>query len=73
MKTRKSNKSLKIFGATSVAIFSLTAVFTATIAWFALNQKVGSDGMSVKITDETGRLNKIEIYEYVETLDKSGV
>lgn len=69
-KSKLNKKSLKIIGATSVALFSLVTVFTATIAWFALNQTVGSDDMSVRITDETGRLNKIEIYEYVETINK---
>ena len=73
MATKKTKKNLKIVGATSMALFSLVTVFTATIAWFALNQKVSSDGMSVMVTDETGRLNKIEIFEYVETLDKSGI
>lgn len=69
-KGKLNKKALKIVGATSIALFSLVTVFTATIAWFALNQTVGSDNMSVKITDETGRLNKIEIYEYVETINK---
>ena len=74
MVAKKLNKkSLKIAGATSVALFSLVAVFTATIAWFCLNAKISGSGMGIKGSDDVGRLNKIEIYEFVETLDKSGV
>ena len=69
-KTKLNKKSLKIIGATSVALFSLVTVFTATIAWFTLNQNVKGSGMDITASDETGRLNKIEIYEYVETLNK---
>ncbi len=70
---RLNKKSVKIVGATSMALFSLVAVFTATIAWFVLNHEVKGSGMTVQADDDVGRLNKIEIYEYVETLDKSGV
>ena len=34
-----------------MTLFSLVAVFTATIAWFSLNQSVNSDGMSVMAKD----------------------
>lgn len=72
MSTRILNKrSLKIVGATSIALFSLVTVFTATIAWFSLNQKVGSNGMTVRVKEETGRLNKIEIFKLDKRLDES--
>ena len=62
-------KNLKIAAATGMTIFSLVSVFVATMAWFVLRQKVGATGMLVKAEDETGRLNKIEFYEYIETID----
>lgn len=68
-----SKKNAKIIGATSMAIFSLVAVFTATIAWFTLNRDVAGGGMKFIAVDEQGRLNKIEIFEYIEALDKSGI
>jgi len=69
-KTKLNKKSFKIIGATSVALFSLVTVFTATIAWFAMNYTVGGDGIKIKVNEHTGKLNKIEIFEYVETIDK---
>ena len=44
---RKSKKNLKIFAATGVALFSLVTVFTATIAWFALNKNVDSNALRI--------------------------
>lgn len=70
MTSKISKKSMKLAGATSMTLFSLVAVFTAVIAWFAQNQRIQATGLSIKASDETGRLNKIEIFEYVETLDK---
>ena len=69
-KTKLDKRSLKIFGATSIALFSLVTVFTATIAWFALNYDVDGNGMMIAATEDSSKLNKIEIYEYVETIDK---
>ena len=61
-------KNLKIAAATGMAIFSLVAVFTATFAWFVMNEKISATGAKIKGSEETGRLNKIEIFEYVETV-----
>ena len=69
-KSKLNKKSLKIIGATSVALFSLVAVFTASIAWFSSNKRSETSGMAVKVNEYTGRLNKIEIYEYVTTINK---
>ena len=69
-KPKLNKRSIKIVGATSLALFSLVTVFTATFAWFVLRQDVSGTGIKMKATDETGRLNKIEIFEYVETIDK---
>ena len=35
-----------------MTLFSLLTVFSATLAWFALNQKVDSNGMMVRIKDQ---------------------
>lgn len=45
---KQSKKNLKIISATAASLFSLVAVFTATIAWFALNHQVDGNGMTVK-------------------------
>lgn len=47
MKSGKNKKTLKLVGATSVTLFSLTTVFVAAIAWFALNNNVNGEGMSI--------------------------
>ncbi len=73
MAIKMNKKNLKIAGATSLTLFSLVATFTAVIAWFVQNHGVEASGMQIKATAEAGRLNKIEIYEYVETLNKNGV
>lgn len=67
-----NKKNLKIAGATSMALFSLVAVFTATIAWFVALQNVAANTMRLKVTDERGRLNKIEIFELKEINKKNG-
>lgn len=73
MKSKNNKKNLKIIGATSVTLFSLVTVFTATIAWFSMFQDVASGGMKIAAMDEVGRLNKIEIFEFDKTIDKAGV
>ena len=66
MKKTISKKNIKIFGATSIALFSLVAVFTATIAWFSLNKHVDSSGLTIVATHPSGRLNKIMVHEFKE-------
>lgn len=66
----KSKRNLKIIAATGVALFSLVTLFTATIAWFALNQTVGSNGMSIKVKKMTG---KLEFAEFHSLLDEGGI
>ena len=60
----KSKKNIKIYGATSMVLFSLVAVFTATIAWFSLNKHVNSSGLTIHATHPSGRLNKIMVHEF---------
>lgn len=68
-KGKLNKKSLKIVGATSIELFSLVTVFTAIIAWFALNDTVAGSGINVKVKEETGPLNKIEIFKLDNRLD----
>lgn len=48
---KQSKKNLKIISATAASLFSLVAVFTATIAWFALNNKVDGNGMTIRVKE----------------------
>lgn len=64
-------KNLKIAAATGMTIFSLVATFTAVFAWFVQNHSIDASGMTIKVTAESGRLNKIEIFEYIETIEKT--
>lgn len=61
-KILKSNK-LKIIAATFVAIFSLSAAFMGTIAWFSLNRNIGNDGASLEVNNVTGKLKKITFHK----------
>lgn len=61
--TGKNKKNIKIVGATGVSLFSLVTVFTATMAWFAFNQEVGSSGMTVQVTKLSGRLDYVEFHD----------
>ena len=56
MKTvsKRLTKRLKLVGATTAAIFTLTSVFTATIAWFASNSFVEATGMNISALSITG-------------------
>lgn len=45
-------KNMKIAGATSVVLFSLVTVFTATIAWFSSNKRTSGEGMSIKVYEQ---------------------
>ena len=47
---KRTKTNLKIIGATSVCIFSLTTLFTTTIAWFSSNRTVDTSGMSVRVS-----------------------
>ena len=60
---KKNKKNLKIIGATLVSLFSLVTVFSATIAWFALNKSISSDGMAIKVGKQSGRLDHVEFHD----------
>lgn len=58
--------------ATAMTIFSLLTVFTSTIAWFSENLSVKATDMEVKVTVDSGRLNKIEIFTLKEINEIGG-
>ena len=64
MKARKNNKTIKIIAATSMTLFSLLAVFSASIAWFSSNKEVNNNGASMKIDVLEGRLHNVFVYPY---------
>lgn len=65
-KNTRNLKNKKIIAATAMTLFSLVSVFTATIAWFVLNQNVGGTGMSIKVKAEGGvDFSGIEIYKCI--------
>lgn len=69
MKKKLDKKTKKIAAATGMSIFSLVAVFTATIAWFYLKREVGGSGMAVKVKEDGSGLSSLKAYKCI--LDKS--
>ena len=65
-KTRTNKNTLKIIAATSMAIFTLASVFTASFAWFLSNkvQQLDSDGDNFKVGVADGRLSKIYFHKF---------
>lgn len=51
---KKISAKVKIIGATVTALFSLSSVFTGTIAWFVSNTSVSATGASVKVEAPEG-------------------
>lgn len=47
--TKAKKNNLKIIGATAMCLFTLTGLFTGTLAWFASNSAVAATGMSVTV------------------------
>lgn len=69
MKTRKNKNMLKIVSATAMTIFSLASVFAATMAWFAMNENVSSDGAQVSVDIESGLFYKLSVHNAVTVSD----
>lgn len=59
-----SKKTTKIFAATAVTLFSLVTVFVATIAWFAMNENVGGNGMSITTRRMDGKLKYVYFHSF---------
>ena len=64
-KNIKNGKNKKIIAATGMTIFSLLAVFTATIAWFVLNQNVKGTGMAVKAHASGPSFSSITVHKAI--------
>ena len=65
MKSGKNNKTIKLFSATAVTLFSLTTVFVATIAWFALNQDVDGSGLMITVTQDEASIETVAIHRCI--------
>ena len=72
IKTRvTSKKTLRIAAATSVTIFSLVAVFAASMAWFTTSMNdISGKGFSIKVGQLSGRLEYVEFHDY-DSIDTS--
>ncbi len=64
-----SKRTVKIVSATSMAVFSLVAVFSATIAWFTLNKRVDTTGLTVMAKENGKSIASLATYQC--KLDKS--
>ena len=62
MNKKALSSPLKILAATSVAIFSLLAVFTSTAAWFDSRRTVQNDGDDFDVQSISGRLSSITFH-----------
>lgn len=68
-KVKKNNKSLKIVAATSMTLFSLLTVFSATFAWFSTNLDVDSGGNQITLEMASGYFYKLSIHNAVNVSD----
>ena len=69
MKKNGSKTTLKIIAATSMSIFSLTSVFSACIAWFAMNKNTNAEGAQVSVEPASGYFYKLSIHNAVVVSD----
>ena len=69
MKKLSQNRNLKIISATSVTLFSLLTVFSATFAWFSMNEQVGNNGQQVQVQPISGYFYKLSIHNAVTISD----
>ena len=60
---KKNKKNFKILTATGMCLFSLVAVFTATIAWFAAHKKVNASGMLVQAHKSGSSFSTITVHK----------
>ena len=60
----KNIRNKKILAATGMTLFSLVAVFVATVAWFAAVDTVASDGMKVRVktAEDENSFSKMTIH-----------
>lgn len=60
--TKVKKKNLKIIGATSMCLFTLTGLFTSTIAWFAFNAAPAATGMVVQVKIGDTDVNSMTVH-----------
>ncbi|MCR5348488.1 MAG: hypothetical protein K6E59_02625 [Bacilli bacterium] len=73
MKKIDRKATLKIIAATSVAIFSLAAVFTATSAWFESVRNVDTAGDAFNVKNLSGHLASVSFHKLdSKTTDSNG-
>ena len=61
------NKNLKIIAATSMAIFSLFACFSAVYAWFAATRKISNEADAFKVESYSGILESVSTHRLVKS------
>ena len=67
-----SKKTFKLVAATSMSLFSLLAVFSASIAWFSMNKDVRDNSLETNVESLTGRLTDIYFYPFSSGSSESG-
>lgn len=73
MKRATPKAMLKLIAATSVAIFSLAAVFTATSAWFQSRRELEDAADAFNVKNLSGRLASVSFHQMTKkTTDKNG-
>ena len=71
--SKVQKRNIKVAAATAMTVFSLLTVFTSTIAWFGQNMSAYANDMTIKVSVDSGRLNKIEIFTLKEINQIGGV
>lgn len=71
--SKVQKRNIKVAVATAMTVFSLLTVFTSTIAWFGQNMSVEANSMTIKVSVDSGRLNKIEIFTLKDINQIGGV
>ena len=62
---KKNNKTMKLFSATAVTLFSLTTVFVATIAWFAMNKNTDGNGLNISVVQDNTSIQTVAIHRCI--------
>ncbi len=69
---KKQRQTYKIIAATSLALFSLSAVFIASAAWFTASRKADSNGDGFEVTAYDGLVKKITAHPFLKTDENKG-
>ena len=59
---KAGNKNLKLIAFTGMTIFSLFSVFMGTIAWFAMNRVVNSNGADINVEHILPIFSQVQVY-----------